>query len=190
MNSGKLTVIVGPMFSGKTEELLRRVRISFVEIYALGRKKHQVFKPALDDRYDASRIVSHTQAKVDARAVRHPGEILALLRGDEKAVFVDEIQFLDLSLREVILTLIERGVNVYCSGLDLDFRNQPFPTTMALMAHADEVLKKRAVCHECGEYAGTLSHKLVQDQQVIDVGGDDKYIATCRTCYRRLHQAS
>lgn len=183
MSAGKLTVIVGPMFSGKTSEL-----ISFVEIYALGRKKHQVFKPALDNRYDATRIVSHTQAKVDACAVKTPEEILSLLHGDERAVFIDEIQFLGLSLCETVLTLLDRGVNVYCSGLDLDFRNQPFPTTMALMAHADEVLKKRAVCHECGEYAGIISHKLVQDQQVIDVGGEEKYIAACRSCYRELRK--
>mgnify|MGYP001595638056 CR=1 FL=1 len=184
MNEGKLTVIVGPMFSGKTSAL-----ISYVEIYTLGRKKIKIFKPKVDNRYDSTSIVSHTQAKVQAVPIQFPDEILRNIQGDERAVFVDEVQFFPPSLREVFLDLMHRGINVYCSGLDLNFKNQPFQTTLMVMAHADQVIKKRAVCHECGEYAATVSHKLVDDQKEIDVGGEEKYIAACRACYFKLHGA-
>jgi thymidine kinase len=179
---GKLTLIVGPMYSGKTSEL-----ISFVEIYALGKKKIKVFKSILDDRYDKTCIVSHANAKVDALPVKDPQDLIGHLQGDEKAVFIDEVQFLPPSLVETLLKLTDGGTHVYCSGLDLNFKNRPFETTMHLMAHADVVTKKRAVCHECGEYTGTISHKRVEDEREIDVGGFEKYIAACRPCYNRLN---
>jgi len=184
MKEGKLTVIVGPMYSGKTSEL-----ISYVEIYSLGKKKIKVFKPTLDERYDKTSIVSHTNAKVEAVAVKNPAEIGNFLDGDEKAVFIDEIQFFSSDLFGEILELTKKGINVYCSGLDLNYKNRPFETTMVIMAHADEVVKKKAVCHRCGEYAGTISHKTVQDDKEIDIGGFEKYIATCRECYRELNRA-
>ncbi len=184
MKEGKLTVIVGPMYSGKTSEL-----ISFVEIYTLGKKKIRVFKPAVDDRYDKASIVSHTNAKVEAIAIKKPEDIENLISNDERAVFIDEIQFLAPSLYNVILNLTKKGINVYCSGLDLNFKNRPFETTMIIMAHADKVFKKKAVCHKCGEYEGTISHKTVADDREIDVGGFEKYIATCRACYRELNKS-
>ncbi|MFZ2957695.1 MAG: thymidine kinase [Candidatus Ozemobacteraceae bacterium] len=183
MAEGHFTLVVGPMYSGKTSEL-----ISFVEIYSLGRKPMKVFKPVLDDRYDKASIVSHANAKVEAIAVSASREILAHITGEEKAVFVDEVQFFDPGLSEVLLDLTSRGINVFCSGLDLNFRNQPFETTMILMAHADTIVKKKAVCHRCGEYEGTISHKTVRDDREIDVGGFEKYIAACRACYRTLNQ--
>lgn len=183
MAEGHFTLVVGPMYSGKTSEL-----ISFVEIYTLGRKPVKVFKPVLDDRYGKACIVSHTNAKVDAIAVSASREIPPLITGEEKAVFVDEVQFFDPGLSEVLLDLTRRGIDVFCSGLDLNFRGQPFETTMVLMAHADAIVKKKAVCHRCGEYAGTISHKTVKDDREIDVGGFEKYIAACRACYRALNR--
>lgn len=184
MAEGHFTLVVGPMYSGKTSEL-----ISFVEIYTLGRKPVKVFKPVLDDRYGKTSIVSHTNAKVDAIAVSSSREILPLINGSERAVFVDEVQFFDPGLSTVILDLTRRGIDVFCSGLDLNFKNQPFETTMHLMAHADTVVKKKAVCHRCGEYHGTISHKTVKDDREIDVGGFEKYIAACRACYRDLNRS-
>lgn len=183
MDEGHFTMIVGPMYSGKTSEL-----ISFVEIYTLGRKPVKVFKPVLDDRYGKACIVSHTQAKVDAVPVTSSREIPRFITGDERAVFVDEVQFFDPALSEVLLDLTRRGIDVFCSGLDLNFKNQPFETTMILMAHADTIVKKKAVCHRCGEYEGTISHKTVKSDEEIDVGGFEKYIATCRACYRDLNR--
>ncbi|MBP7238115.1 MAG: thymidine kinase [Petrotogaceae bacterium] len=179
--SGKLIVTVGPMYSGKTSELL-----SFVEIYSLGKKKFKAFKPALDSRYDEMCIVSHTNAKVQAIAIKSPKEIFKHIDGDEKAVFIDEIQFLSKDLEGVVIELIARGIHVYCSGLDLSYKNNSFETTAVIMAHADEVIKKKAVCHECGEYTGSISYKLVDNDSEIDVGGFEKYIAVCRDCYRNL----
>ncbi len=183
MEKSRLTVIVGPMYSGKTSEL-----ISYVEIYTLGRKKIKVFKPVMDDRYDRTFIVSHTSAKIEAIPVQSARDILQHIAGDERAVFIDEIQFFSPDLREVSLQILGAGINLFCSGLDLNFKNHPFETTMLLMAHADSIIKKKAVCARCGEYEGTISHKTVKDDREIDVGGFDKYIASCRECYLLLNR--
>ena len=183
MKVGKLVVIVGPMYSGKTSEL-----IQFVEIYSLGKKKFKAFKPVIDDRYDDTHIVSHTNTKVKAFPITNPKEIISKVNNEESAVFIDEIQFFSEDLAEVIQELIFRGIDVYCSGLDLTYKNNPFKTTALVMAYADEVIKKKAVCHECGEYAGTISYKTVENGGEIDVGGFDKYIAVCRSCYSKLKE--
>lgn len=183
MNSGSLVVIVGPMYSGKTSEL-----ISFIEIYTLGKKIIKVFKPKIDYRYNNTQIVSHSKSAVDAIAITKPKEILTYLQGNENAVFIDEVQFLDETLREVVLQMIESGIDVYCAGLDLSFKANPFIVTALLMAHADNIIKKKAVCHECGEYRGTLTYKFVGNGDEIDIGGFDKYIAVCRDCYLKLKQ--
>ncbi|SHE83314.1 thymidine kinase [Marinitoga hydrogenitolerans DSM 16785] len=179
--SGNFILIVGPMYSGKTSEL-----ISFVEIYTLGRKKIKVFKPIIDDRYSSEYVVSHTGTKIKAIPIKHSKEMYEYLDYDEKAVFVDEVQFFDEELKDVILDLIKKGINVYCSGLDLTYKNNPFNTTILLSAYADEIIKKKAVCHECGEYNGTISFKIVGNGSEIDVGGFEKYIAVCRDCYEKL----
>ena len=182
MSSGSLVVIVGPMYSGKTSEL-----ISFIEIYSLGKKKIKAFKPKIDFRYNNTQITSHSKSAVDAIAIAQPREILTYLEGNEKAVFIDEIQFLDETLREVVLEMVESGIDVYCAGLDLSFKAEPFIVTALLMAHADNIIKKKAVCHECGEYNGTLTYKIVGNgDEIIDIGGFDKYIAVCRDCYIKL----
>jgi len=183
MSSGNLILIVGPMYSGKTSEL-----ISFIEIYSLGKKRYKIFKPILDNRYNDTYIVSHSNTSIKAIPINNSKEILSHIDGDEKAVFIDEIQFLDEYLREIVVELINSGIDVYCAGLDLSYKNNPFKVTSLLMAHADTVIKKKAVCHECGEYKGTISYKIVDNGEEIDVGGFEKYIAVCRDCYSKLKQ--
>ncbi|MGM0640810.1 MAG: thymidine kinase [Thermotogota bacterium] len=182
MKSGRLVVIVGPMFSGKTSELL-----SYVEIYDLGKKKFKAFKPLIDNRYEDTFIVSHNKSKVNATPISKPEEILKNIEGDEKAIFLDEIQFMNEDLKDIVVDLRNKGVDIYCSGLDLTFKNNIFPTTSVLMSYADEVIKKKAVCHECGEYTGTNTYKTIEDEKgEIDVGGFEKYISVCRDCYTKL----
>lgn len=184
MKSGRLVVIVGPMYSGKTSELL-----SYVEIYDLGKKKFKAFKPLIDNRYEDTYIVSHNKTKIKAIPISKPEEIMKNIDGDEKAIFLDEIQFMNEDLKEIVINLRNRGVDIYCSGLDLTFKNNIFPTTSVLMSYADEVIKKKAVCHECGEYTATISYKIVEDEKgEIDVGGFEKYIAVCRDCYIKLNK--
>lgn len=179
--SGKLTVITGPMYSGKTTELL-----SYIEIYKLGKKKIKVFKPELDTRYGKSVISTHAGDGVDAKPINKAEEIEKEIENDTQAVFVDEIQFLEENLVNVVRKLIDKGIDVFCAGLDLSYKQNPFLTTAKLMAIADTVIKKKAVCHVCGEYNATLSYKIAGEDSEIDVGGMEKYIAVCRDCYNKL----
>ena len=136
--SGKLTVITGPMYSGKTTELL-----SYIEIYKLGRKKIRVFKPALDTRYGRSIISTHAGDGVEAIPISKAEEIEKEIEDDVLAVFIDEIQFIDENLVNVVRKLIDRGIDVFCAGLDLSYKQNPFPTTAKLMALADTVVKRK-----------------------------------------------
>ncbi len=179
--AGKLTLIVGPMYSGKTTEL-----IGFVEIYTLGRKKVGVFKPSVDTRYGQEKVRAHSGLEVNAIPVDDPNEILSKVDDEIQAVFIDEVQFFPPELFKVVKELVDRGIDVFCAGLDLSFKQNPFETTMRLMALADEVIKKKAVCSVCGEHNATLSFKIVGNDSEIDIGGKEKYIAVCRDCYNSL----
>ncbi|MEJ5257575.1 MAG: thymidine kinase [Fervidobacterium sp.] len=181
---GKLTVITGPMYSGKTTELL-----NFAEIYDLGRKKIVIFKPAIDNRYSAEDVVTHKFFKMPAKVVASSDELARVYysvgeRPD--AIFVDEVHFFDEAIVDVLKKITSDGVDVYCAGLDMSYLWEPFEATAKLMAIADEVIKKKAVCEICGEYNGTLSFKKKTNGGVIDVGGKEKYIAVCKDCYREL----
>lgn len=182
---GRLTVITGPMYSGKTTELL-----SFVEIYQIGRKKVAVFKPSLDSRYHSSRVVSHSGNGVEAIVVSSPQEILEHVEEGTKGVFIDEVQFFPKELVDVVKRLINDGIDVFCAGLDLSHKQNPFETTAYLLSLADNVIKKKAVCHRCGEYNATLTLKISGGEEEIDVGGQEKYIAVCRDCYNILRGRS
>ncbi len=182
--AGKITVIVGPMFSGKTSELL-----SFIEIYDLGKKEYRVFKPHIDVRYGIEEIVSHSGNRVNAIVVKDPYEIFNHLHPEVKAVFIDEIQFFPSTLMEVVRKLADDGIDVFCAGLDMSYLRNPFQTTALVMAIANEVIKKKAVCHVCGEYNATLSYKTVGDGGEIDIGGSEKYIAVCTDCYFKLMES-
>lgn len=181
---GKLTIITGPMYSGKTTELL-----SFAEIYELGRKKILIFKPAIDTRYSKDDVVTHKMFKMPARVVGKAQEILEYYESLEEkpdAIFVDEVHFFDSDLTKVLKTITLDGIDVYCAGLDMSYLWEPFDVTAQLMSIADEVIKKKAVCEVCGEYNATLSYKTRANGGVLDVGGKEKYIAVCKECYQKI----
>ncbi|ANQ54129.1 thymidine kinase [Thermosipho sp. 1063] len=178
---GKITVITGPMYSGKTTELL-----SFVEIYNIGRKKTKVFKPAIDNRYGEDIVSTHTGFKVKAFKVDKSKEIYEYIDETVSAIFIDEVQFFDIELIDLVKDLVFKGIDVYCAGLDISYLENPFEVTAKLLAIADEVIKKKAVCEKCGEHRATYSYKIVPDGGEIDIGGKEKYIAICRKCLHKL----
>jgi len=179
---GQLELICGPMYSGKSEELMRRLRrVGYARKHAI------LVKPAIDDRYSVNEVVSHEGQRMAARVVRNPEAILALATGCD-VVGVDEGQFLDDSLIEVCEQLVDRGIRVVIAGLDLDYRREPFGPMPRLLAMADEVAKLKAVCHGCGESA-LYTQRLVDGNpapfsgETVVIGGLDSYEARCRGCY-------
>jgi thymidine kinase len=179
---GWLEVVCGPMFSGKSEELIRRLRR--VEIAG---QRALIVKPRIDDRYDIGHVVSHAGAKMRAVAVGRPDEIPGLADGYD-AVGIDEVQFFAPGIVDVIERLIERGTRVVVAGLDQDFRGLPFGALPELMCRAELVDKLQAVCHRCAGPA-TMTQRLVggrpasADGETIVVGALDSYEARCRTCH-------
>lgn len=179
-HSGRIEVICGSMFCGKTEELIRRMRRAVI-----ARQKVQVFKPAIDDRYKLDAVSSHSGQNYEAHAVNSIAEIEQLLKPDTTVVGVDEAQFFDHGLVEFVNQLAERGVRVIVAGLDLDFRSEPFGPMPQLMAIAENVTKLHAICMVCGELA-SRTQRLVNgeparyDDPVIMIGADEKYEARCR----------
>ena len=145
MKKGWIEVIAGCMFSGKSEELIRRVRRA-----KIARQKVQVFKSSLDTRYDEAKVVSHSGAKVEAISVDHPEEIIAKIDDDTQVVAIDEAQFFSEKIVDVIEFLADRGIRVIVAGLDLDFRGEPFGPMPALLARAEKVDKLTAICMVCG----------------------------------------
>lgn len=177
---GSIEVVTGSMFSGKTDELIRRlVRAT------IARQKVQVFKPALDIRYAPQKVTSHAGSDFDAVPVEKSAEILEKLEPDTTVVGVDEAQFLDEGIIEVTRRLAERGVRVIAAGLDTDFRGEPFGPMPALMARAERVDKLQAICMVCGEPA-SRTQRLVDgkparyDDPVVIVGASELYEARCR----------
>jgi thymidine kinase len=179
---GKLEVISGPMFSGKSEELMRRLRR-----VGYARKSAILFKPAVDDRYSLDEVVSHDGQRMAARVVKDPFRIPALAAGYD-VVGIDEAQFLDAGLVDVCESMAGRGQRVVVAGLDLDYRRLPFGAMPVLLALADETAKLKAVCHACGEPAG-YTQRLVDGEpapfsgETVLIGGTDSYEARCRACY-------
>lgn len=179
-HSGRVEVICGSMFSGKTEELIRRLRRA-----RIARQQVQVFKPVLDNRYAEEKVVSHNGQGLDARAVKSAADILNRVQSDTTVVGVDEAQFFDDQLPVVIDELAERGIRVILAGLDMDFRGEPFGVMPMLMARAEEVQKLHAICVVCGEEA-CRTQRLVDgrpahyDDPVIMVGASEVYEARCR----------
>ena len=182
-SSGWIEVICGSMFSGKTEELIRRVRRA-----QIARQKVQVFKPALDTRYTVQEVTSHNGMQVEAVSVENTAQVQALLKPDTTVVALDEAQFFDDDVVALCEELADRGSRVIVAGLDMDFRGEPFGPMPTLMALADRVDKLQAVCVRCGAVA-TRSQRLIDgrpaptDGPVIVVGGAEAYEARCRNCY-------
>lgn len=176
---GSIEVIVGSMFSGKTEELLRRVRRA---IFA--KLRVEVFKPNMDTRYSIEDVVSHDQNNISATPVESPVNIL-LLASDAQVVAIDEAQFFDDTIIEVVQELADNGIRVIISGLDMDFQRQPFGPMPALMALADTVTKVHAVCVSCGAPA-MYSHRLLEAKEQVILGERQEYEPLCRHCFLKL----
>ncbi|GAB4510579.1 MAG: thymidine kinase [Anaerolineae bacterium] len=168
------------MFCGKTEELIRRVRRAII-----AKQKVQVFKPAMDDRFGLKSVTSHNGQNVTAEPVNHVTEIPRLIRPDTTVVAIDEAQFFDTSIVEVVEDLAQRGLRVIMAGLDLDFRAEPFGPMPLLMCRAEDVTKLHAICVICGEEA-SRTQRLVNgaparyDDPVILVGAEESYEPRCR----------
>jgi len=183
-SGGWIEVICGSMFSGKTEELIRRVRRA-----EIARQKVQVFKPALDDRYVVQKVASHNGMHWEAISVESAALILGLVEADTTVVAVDEAQFFDWRIADVCSQLADRGVRVVVAGLDMDFRGEPFGPMPLLMAQAERVDKLQAICVVCGAPA-SRTQRLVNgqpahyDDPVILVGASEVYEARCRHCYQ------
>jgi thymidine kinase len=179
---GWLEVICGPMFSGKSEEMIRRLRRA-----EIAGQRVVIFKPRLDDRYDAADVVSHAGLRMRAVPVGCVTELLGRADGHE-VVGIDEVQFFEPSVVEASLELAEGGVRVVAAGLDQDFRRLPFGPMPELLARAEFVDKLQAVCHRCGGPA-TTTQRLVDGQpapysgETVVVGAAEQYEARCRSCH-------
>lgn len=176
---GFIEVITGSMFSGKTEELIRRLRTA-----TLARQKVQVFKPRIDDRYDSSQVVSHQGERIEALAVPSSAAIEANLADDTQVVGIDEAQFFDTGIVDLVEQLADRGVCVFVAGLDQDYLGRPFAPMPQVMAIAERVTKVYAVCAVCGAPA-TRSQRIVEQSSTILVGGCESYEPRCRVCFER-----
>ena len=175
---GSIEVICGSMFSGKTEELLRRLRRA-----KIARQTVEIFKPTIDIRYDETDVVSHDKNAIASTPVDNSANIL-LLSSQVDVVGIDEAQFFDEGLVEVAQQLADQGVRVVIAGLDMNFRRQPFGPMPGLCAIADSVTKVHAVCVECGRLASYSFRRVQGDQQVM-LGELNEYSPLCRTCYRK-----
>lgn len=183
---GSIELVCGSMFSGKTEELIRLTRRAVIA------KQHvQVFKPAIDTRYNAEKVTSHNGLDVEATPMSSSAEILTAVEPATTVVAIDEVQFFDQGIVGVCETLAEQGRRVICAGLDMDFRGVPFGPMPDLMARAEKVRKLHAICVVCGEEA-SRTQRLIEgrpaaiDDPVVLVGAAEVYEARCRQCHAVL----
>ena len=175
---GRREVVCGSMFSGKTEELIRRMKRA-----KFAKQKVEIFKPSLDTRYSDIDVVSHDKHSIPSTPVDSSSTI-ALLSSDIDVVGIDEAQFLDEGLVDVCNDLANRGVRVIVAGLDMDFKGKPFGPIPALCAIADEVTKVHAICVKCGALA-YVSHRLVANDKRVLLGEQQEYEPLCRECYKK-----
>ena len=174
---GHIELICGSMFSGKSEELIRRLRRA-----EIARRRVQVFKPSMDDRYHSTMVASHSELRIKATAVSEPGEILRMLDDRTEVVGIDEAQFFSAEIVEVCEKLANLGKRVIVAGLDQDYLGRPFEPVPTLMAVAEFVTKTLAVCVRCGASANR-SQRLVATSQRVVVGASHTYEARCRRCF-------
>ena len=190
-SGGWIELICGSMFSGKTEELIRRVRRA-----KIAKLMVQVFKPAMDTRYTMEAVTSHNGLGVDAVPVQSAAEIEKQIRPETTVVAIDEVQFFGWEVTDLCQKLADRGVRVIAAGLDMDFRGEPFGPMPVLMAQAESVEKLQAICVVCGNPASRTQRLIngqpaAYDDPVILVGGSESYEARCRKCHQvpRKNQA-
>ncbi|MEX0826008.1 MAG: thymidine kinase [Acidimicrobiia bacterium] len=174
---GWVEVICGPMFSGKSEELIRRITR-----YKIARLATQTFKPVIDDRYAADQVVSHSSLSTAAEPVADSAELLSRVLDRTVVVGIDEAQFFDDGLVEVVAMLAESGKKVIVAGLDLDYLGRPFEPIPTLMTRAEYVTKSLAVCHRCGG-AGMFTQRVIASDELVVLGAEGAYEARCRYCY-------
>lgn len=180
--TGSIEVICGSMFSGKTEELIRRLKRA-----QLANQKIAIFKPSVDVRYSEVDVVSHNLNSIKARPIQIPAEMLDILT-DTQVVGIDEAQFFDKSIVEVVSTLADKGIRVIVAGLDMDYMGKPFGPMPALMAIAEDVQKVHAICVRCGNLANH-SHRLTRSEELVVLGEKDSYEPLCRACYNKAMKA-
>jgi len=178
---GSVEVICGSMFSGKTEELIRRLRRA-----EFAKQSVEIFKPAIDTRFSEMEVVSHDHHSIVSTPVDSSQNIL-LMVGDVDVVGIDEAQFFDDGIVDVCNRLANMGLRVIVAGLDMDFRGVPFGPMPALMAIADDVTKEHAICMRCGNPA-YVSHRLVADEKQVLLGEKDEYEPICRHCFEAEKQ--
>lgn len=177
MHYGSIEVVVGSMFSGKTEELIRRVKRA-----ELARQKIQVFKPKIDNRFSVTEITSHSYQKIKAIVVETPQDILNQLNDSTRVVGIDEAQFFDSSIVDVVQKLANRGIRVICAGLDTDWKGRPFHPMPELMAVSESVTKQHAICMVCGTQACRTQRIANSDKDIL-IGALEAYEARCRNCF-------
>ena len=180
---GRIEVVCGSMFSGKTEELIRRMRRA-----QFAKQKVEIFKPAIDVRYSEEDVVSHDRHSIPSTPIDSSASIL-LLSSDIDVVGIDEAQFLDDGLVDVCNELANRGIRVIIAGLDMDFKGVPFGPMPALCAIADDVTKVHAICVKCGNLA-YVSHRIVDNDRRVLLGETAEYEPLCRECYQKAIQGS
>ncbi len=181
--TGWIEIISGPMFSGKSEELIKRIRRA-----QIARRRVQIFKHGSDDRYDATNIVSHSQQSLPGIAVNNPEEILSKVDDRTELVAIDEGQFFEDSIVKVVDTLANRGKRVIVAGLDMDYMAEPFGPMPRLMCTAEYVTKQLAICMVCGDPANFTQRLTLSKDQIV-VGASETYEARCRHHFEPLTES-
>lgn len=179
-HGGWIEIIAGGMFSGKSEELIRRLRRAHI-----GRQRVQVFKPLLDDRFSTDEVVSRDERRLKAQAVATSAELLSRVELGTQVIGIDEVQFFDAGVVDVCMQLADKGIRVIAAGLDQDYMRRPFGPMPALLAVAEEVSKMHAVCVRC-RGAAHYSQRVSGGNAQVEVG-DSSYEARCRACYEQYH---
>ena len=174
--AGSVEVICGSMFSGKTEELIRRLKRA-----QFAKQKVEIYKPCIDVRYSEDKVVSHDSHSIPSTPINTPAAMLQL-SNDVEVVGIDEAQFFDETLVDVVQQLANKGIRVIIAGLDTDFLGKPFGPMPALMAIAEDIQKVHAICVKCGSPANH-SHRLSKNEQLVVLGEKDEYEPLCRHCY-------
>ncbi len=178
--NGSIEVICGSMFSGKTEELIRRLKRA-----KIAKQKVEIFKPGIDVRYSETDVVSHDETSIPSVAIDASSSLLLLVEDDVDVIGIDEAQFVDDNLAHVCVKLANKGVRVIVAGLDMDFKGVPFGPMPALCAVADYVTKVHAICMKCGSPA-VFSHRLVDSDRRVMLGEAQEYEPLCRSCYLKV----
>ena len=180
--AGSIEVICGSMFSGKTEELIRRMKRA-----QFAKQKVEIYKPCIDVRYSEDKVVSHDSHSIPSTPIDSPAKMLEL-SSDVEVVGVDEAQFFDSSIVEVVQALANKGIRVIIAGLDSVFLGKPFGPMPALMAVAEDIQKVHAICVRCGSPANH-SHRLSKSEELVLLGEKDEYEPLCRHCYNAAIEA-